>query len=158
MPSPPKQVSRAIFKYLYCIFTILKNTSKKWGQFPFIFLLQQLSHFQSAFLYKIIFFLFFFNTVLLHYVSSHSLSSSNFYTVSLQNAIWKQLLIFNKLLEFYKLISLNHVSPTDPKPVKQFKNCISMQAKNRLSAPKQVAMQTVISKLVNKIYLLSRLK
>lgn len=93
-------------------------------------------------------------------LSFYSLSSSNFYTVSLQNAIWKQLLVFNKskLLEFYKLIALNYVSPTDPRVVEQFKNCISMQAENRLSAPKQVAMQTVISKLVNKIYLLSRLK
>lgn len=90
----------------------------------------------------------------------HSLSSSKFYTGSLQNAIRKQLLIFNKskLLEFYKLISLNYVSPTDSRLVKQLKNCISMQAENRLSAPKQVAMQTVIFKLANKIYLLSRLK
>lgn len=80
--------------------------------------------------------------------------------MSLQNAVWKQFLTFNKskLLEFYKLISLNYVSPTDLRLVKQLKNCICMQAENRLSAPKQVATQIVISKLVNKIYLLSRLK
>lgn len=116
--------------------------------------------FSQLFLYN--YFLFFFkhSIITVRTLSFHSFSSSNFYTVSLQNAIRKQLLIFNKskLLEFYKLISPNYVSPTDSRLVKQFKNCISMQAENRLSAPKQVALQTVTFKLANKIYLLSSLK
>lgn len=103
-------------------------------------------------------FSFFFNTVLLQYVPSLFIPFLPPTSIlSLQNALWKQLLIFNKLLESYKLISLN-ISPIDPKLVKHFESFISTQAENRLSAPKQVAMQAVTSKLVSKIYLLSRLK